>query len=458
MTERQIARELPPPTKPLTVARELARQYGKTLAWWNQGLYQYSGRHWEPWDAQKVVQFIALTTEAGTYKTADGIKPWDPSTRKVNDVWGMWRGALLFRDDEISRVHALNNGIVRVVGKARARELTEHSPAVFNLAYRPFDYDPAATAPLWEKFIGQALPSQDDRDLLQEWCGYSLGGGTEHQKIMSLWGKRRAGKGTVLRIVEALVGEENVAAGSLSQLTSTHGLEPLIGKSMLTFGDVRWNNTNAADAVKLLLEISGEDRVSVNPKGKTILNLRLAVRVMFAGNHLPRVNDPSGAFAARLLSLYFGESFEGREDPYLEGKLREELPGIFNWALDGADRLAERGRFTESASSVAAKESIQDAGSGIQDFLDDYLYTADGAKVTEDEVMEYFAKWCERVGRRHDSTSIHSLRPQILEAFPGVENKKSSRREPGSRTPVSIRVFKGLGALPPSNPLTPFDD
>ncbi len=385
------------------------------------------------------------------------MREWSPSTPKVNDVWHMWRLGLLLRDDEIARnVHALENGMV-TIGEDRKRVRADHSPEIWNLAYRPFPYDPAATCPLWEKFLTEALPESDDRELLQEWCGYCLGAETEQQKMLSLYGRSRAGKGTVLRVMEALVGADNVATSSLTQLSSPHGLENMIGKSVLMFGDVRWNNSNVADAVKLLLEISGEDTVAVNPKNRPIINIRLGVRVMFAGNHLPRVNDPSGAFAARLMSLHFTQSFEGREDPKLTAKLHAELPGIFNWALDGADRLAARGAFVESRGSLAAKESVRDNGAGVRAFFDEYLYEDSTEKVSEDAVMRAYEHWKERTKRRGDSTTIETLRPQILEAFPDVENRRTSRRQPGSRSPVSIRVFKGLGIVHPNDPTAPFD-
>ena len=62
-------------------------------------------------------------------------------------------------------------------------------------------------------------------------------------------------------------------------------------------------------------------------------------------NELPRLEDQSGALASRFVVLTVRESFYGREDPDLLDRFVPELPAILNWALEGWDRLYQRGRF-----------------------------------------------------------------------------------------------------------------
>jgi putative DNA primase/helicase len=64
---------------------------------------------------------------------------------------------------------------------------------------------------------------------------------------------------------------------------------------------------------------------------------------VIATNELPRLSDASGALASRMIILNTPESFYGRENHDLTDDLMEELPGIFNWALDGLDRLRGQG-------------------------------------------------------------------------------------------------------------------
>ena len=64
---------------------------------------------------------------------------------------------------------------------------------------------------------------------------------------------------------------------------------------------------------------------------------------MILTNELPRFSDSSGALASRFVMSILTDVFYGRENPALTAELLEEAPGIFNWALDGLDRLLERG-------------------------------------------------------------------------------------------------------------------
>jgi phage/plasmid-associated DNA primase len=95
--------------------------------------------------------------------------------------------------------------------------------------------------------------------------------------------------------------------------------------------------------------------VSVNRKGLKIVTAKIPARIAVAANRHPKFIDDSGALAARELVLIFETSFEGREDRELSDKLRGELPGIANRALEGLRRLrANGGKFTVGEKGKAA--------------------------------------------------------------------------------------------------------
>ena len=72
---------------------------------------------------------------------------------------------------------------------------------------------------------------------------------------------------------------------------------------------------------------------------------------MILTNELPRFTDSSGALASRFVVLMLHKSFYGEENPALTEELCEELPSIFNWALDGLEKHRARGRFEQPKSS-----------------------------------------------------------------------------------------------------------
>ena len=88
-----------------------------------------------------------------------------------------------------------------------------------------------------------------------------------------------------------------------------------------------------------LLAISGEDTLTIDRKYREPATLQLPTRIVVLSNELPRLADASGALASRFVTLVSSRSFYGKEDTGLTEKLLAELPGILNWALDGAERL-----------------------------------------------------------------------------------------------------------------------
>lgn len=82
-----------------------------------------------------------------------------------------------------------------------------------------------------------------------------------------LVGPKRAGKGTVLRVLKGLLGDHNVAAPTLSSLTQNFGLAPLVGKPLAAISDARiGTRADSLVAVERLLSVSGEDPITVDRK------------------------------------------------------------------------------------------------------------------------------------------------------------------------------------------------
>lgn len=241
------------------------------------------------------------------------------------------------------------------------RELIPSTPAFLGLNALPFPYDPNAGAPLaWLSFLRSVWGADTEAmQTLQEWFGYVLTHDTRYQKILLIFGPRRSGKGTIGRILTALLGQTNVAGPTLGSLVGPFGLEPLLDKQLAIISDARLSGrTDVAVITERLLAISGEDGLSIDRKHRASLFERLAVRFVLLTNELPRIADASGALASRFIVLRCSESFLGREDHGLEQKLLAELPAILKWSLEGLDRLTARGRFVQPQSAAAAVQEL----------------------------------------------------------------------------------------------------
>jgi putative DNA primase/helicase len=236
-------------------------------------------------------------------------------------------------------------------------------------------------------------------DLLQEWFGYCLTGDTSQQKMLLIVGPRRSGKGTIARVLAKLIGAGNVCGPTTSSLSGPFGLQSLIGKSLAIVSDARFSGDNIATVVERLLCISGEDTLTVDRKNIASVTLKLPTRFMFLTNEFPKLSDSSGALAGRFVVLRFTESFYGCEDKGLTAKLLLELPGILNWAIEGWQRLRERGYFVVPYSVQAIVEEIEDLSSPVAAFVRDECVVGAGHRVWVGDLYQAWKGWCDREGR-----------------------------------------------------------
>jgi P4 family phage/plasmid primase-like protien len=192
--------------------------------------------------------------------------------------------------------------------------LYEHDPRLFNMVAVPFAFDPGAPVPeRWLQFLDDLWPGDPDAiAALQQWFGYLVSGDTSLHKILLLVGPLRSGKGTIARVLTALVGRANVTGPTLASLGTNFGLQDLIGKSLAVVADARLG-TGASVVVERLLSISGEDTLTVDRKYRNHWTGQLSTRFVIISNELPHFGDASGAIASRFVVLTLNKSWLGQD-------------------------------------------------------------------------------------------------------------------------------------------------
>jgi len=439
---------VPAPTNPLAVVRQFVaenhlHELGVTIAAHRGLFYRWAGSHWVEMEERDVRSDLYGWLEHAAYKTKDGseLEPFAPNKFKVTNVIDAlkaaehvaseldapaWRGTRVPWEDDVAV--AMQNGIL-----ARAtRTLHPHSPLFFNTHTLGFAYDPQAPTPTrWLTFLTELWGVDAQRiETLQEVMGYVLCGGTEQQKIFMFVGPKRSGKGTIMRVLRALLGAENVCAPTLSSLATNFGLQPLVGKPLAAISDARLGTrSDALVAVERLLSISGEDAITIDRKYKDPWTGRLPTRFVLLTNELPQFTDASGALASRFIIQIFDKSFYGRENPRLTEELLTEAPAIFNWCLEGFDRLAERGHFVQPRASRAAVEHLEDLASPVSAFLRDRCTLHPDATVEKDDLWKEWREWAEDAGVKKGSKEVlirdlRAAQPQIRSTRPTIGSKR----------------------------------
>jgi putative DNA primase/helicase len=123
--------------------------------------------------------------------------------------------------------------------------------------------------------------------------------------------------------------------------------------------------------------------------------------------------------------LLLKQSFYGRENAALTKELCNELPGIFNWSLDGLQKLRERGRFDQPVVSADAIREMEDLASPIGAFIRDRCVLGHDKSIEVDALYRLYRVWCDENGLRAGSATtfgrdIRASRPEIKRLRPGT--------------------------------------
>ena len=120
-------------------------------------------------------------------------------------------------------------------------------------------YDPKASCPLFLDTLMRPALETDDLVLIQRWCGLALIGENLAQKIVILTGTPGGGKGTLIQIINGIIGQINLA--TLRDQPPGQRFEvagEFLGKTLLYGADVPENFLNQRGA-SILKSLTGGD-------------------------------------------------------------------------------------------------------------------------------------------------------------------------------------------------------
>ncbi|MEC4614023.1 DNA primase family protein [Tsukamurella tyrosinosolvens] len=418
-----------------------------TLRRWRGQWREWTGAHWAEIEAAAMRARLYGALAEAVCECDGKTVPWSPSRARIDGVLDALAAAAHL-DAAVEPGGWIGGGGPRLIPTTsgmldpRARVELDSTPAYFNLHALPIRFDAAAKCPAWHEFLSSVWP--DDAEsvrLLQQWMGYLVSGRTDLQKGLLMVGPRRSGKGTILSVATALVGDAATAPVTLANLSERFGLMPLLGAGLATIGDARLEGRTAT-LVERLLSLIGGDRLTVDRKGRDPVSFSSAARFMIASNLPPRLHDPSGAIGSRFVVLPFAQSFLGREDLGLAGRLEAELPGILCWALDGLADLELSGRLTDPRTAGPIRHAFDTMASPITQFIDDACVIDTGATVAKAKLYVRYRTWCETAGHRPAGDAQFAA--ELMSLGLGIS---SSRPRVGARreyTFTGIRIADAL--------------
>ncbi|MGV7277025.1 phage/plasmid primase, P4 family [Mycobacterium kansasii] len=451
------------------VPRGVARQFAllneredAPIRRWRGDWYQHDGTCWKQLDDETFFSMLYERLETATClkaATANGVTtfkavPWNPNNQKLfrvqhalaslrpNVLVGSEIDAPCWLDGREDRVIAFTNTLLRL----EDRKQIDHTPAYFNTFALPFAYEPLAPTPQrWLDFLEEIWPDDSESiALLQEWFGYVLSGRMDLHKLLAIFGLRRTGKGTIMHVLKALIGEWNAVNVSADSIAERFGLEPLINKPLAVIDEMVITGSGK-NFVAHIKNITGEGYPGVPRKNRQNWDGKLRTRFVFLANEAAHLPDASGTIIDRMLVLETTHNFDHKLDTSLREKLEVELPGIFNWALDGLDRLNRQGRFTEPQSTREFVGQMYRTSSPITQFIEDHCELVPDGYVPRKTAFELWQHWCRQNGFESGNinTFLSKLRAAFGDRINADNNAKRGPRDKQERAILGIRWKSG---------------
>lgn len=280
----------------------------------------------------------------------------------------------------------------------RTGELVPHDSDVLSTLQLPIAWNPHAQCPAFDEFLSQVVP-EDTIPLMWELIGYMMYDGNPLHKAAMLHGSGRNGKGTFLRVLKALLGEENVTAVTLQALASERFAPAgLFGKLANIAGDI--DGTFIENTARFKA-ITGGDVISAEFKFRDQFEFTPRAVPIFSANKIPGSADVTVGYLSRWVVLPFPNTFTGKEDRGLDARLSTpaELAGIARKGVKALWDLMARGNFIETESSQKAFDDFRRKVNQVESWLHECCERSpEHGHIKRTELFAAYQRWAEQDG------------------------------------------------------------
>ncbi len=316
--------------------------------------------------------------------------------------------------------------------------LREHRREDMMTKASPATYDPAATCPLFDKFLDRIMAGDQDRiRYLQKVLGYALTGDVREDIFVVFHGQGNNGKNTLVNTARDIMGNyARIAAPKLFIYTKyeNHPAEvaDLLGARLVIVGETDQGQRLNAARIKAH---TGKDRIKARNFYQDFFEFDPTHKIIWMTNHRPVIRDTTFAMWRRVRLVPFTVEIPERErDRTLGNKLKAEASGIFRWLVEGCLLWQQEGLESPEAVKTATKD-YQAESDPIGRFLTERCALSPHASVKRVDLYAAFVRWSEQEG---DKYPVRTREFAVRLREQGFDDRKSH----GERT------WKGVGLAP----------
>ncbi|MGC5796480.1 phage/plasmid primase, P4 family [Sphingomonas sp. NFX23] len=256
-------------------------------------------------------------------------------------------------------------------------------------------YDPDASCPAYDAFLGRVQPKEEMCAFLDVWAGYNMLGDASAQKMAIFYGEGANGKGVWVNTKRAILGDYAWAASINTFVEADRGrkgseaspdLAALAGRRMVTANEAEEGSKLSDGLVKELT--SDEPKGGVRENFGDPFELQITFKNTIIANNKPRIGTDHGIRRRMQLVPWDIIIPDEEQDPQLKAKLVKEASGILNRMVRGALQYL--------TSALPMPETIKEA---TEAYLD------------ENDLLGRFLAVCivRETGETMGSTALHEL-------------------------------------------------
>lgn len=324
----------------------------------------------------------------------------------------------------------------------KTQEFLPHNPKYLSTIQIPVEYKEQADWERFRRYLEEIFEKDYERiALAQEWFGYAITTETKAQKALILHGSGGNGKGVFTEVLSMLIGDDNISHIPLNELHKGFSRVCLYNKTANICNE---NETDGKSFnTQYFKAIVGEDTINAEQKNKPVFSFKPTVKFILSMNSLSSTKDKSKGYFRRLMILNFTAYFsEASRDKDLKDKLKDELPGIFLWAVDGLKRLeANDFKFSKCKNMEKSLKKYEKEQNPLIAFFEDCIVTTDDLSYREDNrvIINTFKNWAETNGHK-GYASMSSQR--FWKEFEAIALSKGYNCEAGRSN--ALRYHKGV--------------
>jgi putative DNA primase/helicase len=294
----------------------------------------------------------------------------------------------------------------------RTGKLEEHNPADLITKIAPVGYDPVADCPRFKRFLKEVLVEDAVISFVKRYTGYSATGITRERLFAILYGFGKNGKTTLIELLQDVLGDYAINTDTETILMKKYqgvgnDVAALKGARFVSAAEVEKGRRLAESKVK---QLTGSDTVTARYLFGEPFDFRPQFKLWLSTNNKPAVQGADDAIWDRIRLIPFTQRFEGSEaDSKLPKKLREEMPGVFAWMVEGCLEWQEHG-LGEPESVASATKQYREEMDTLAAFLEDRCVVGEGFVAPATPLYKEYRFWCDDSGERRETQKMFGMR------------------------------------------------